>query len=122
MTEPFPRFRQPRQTDKAYLSWLHLLPCVVTGKSGVGVEAAHVRYADEARGKRHTGKAEKPDDGWALPLWWEKHREQHAMNEREFWKMHGKDPIEICLKLRSFYPDEEAARRFINLQVRRYQR
>lgn len=99
--------KRPRKTDDAHLKWLRTLPCVITGMRPV--EAAHVRYADPSYGKRETGKAEKPDDRWAIPLHPDKHREQHSGSEREFWKRHGIDPCRVALALHAISGDDEAA-------------
>jgi hypothetical protein len=45
--------------------------------------------------------AEKPSDKWALPLCNRHHREQHSMNELEFWKSHGIDPFMLAIKMRA---------------------
>lgn len=113
------RQRQPRVKDKQYIAWLHELPCVVTGRVGDGVQAAHVRYADVRYGKRWSGKAEKPDDVWCLPVWHGEHARQHSMNENAYWAGLGKDPLALCRLIREVYPDVEAATKIINSQVRR---
>lgn len=74
--------KRPRIEDGKHLAWIRTLPCVITG--AYGVEAAHIRFADFRFAKRETGKAEKPDDKWGLPLSPEMHREQHNMNENAF--------------------------------------
>lgn len=99
--------KRPRKTDDEHLKWLRTLPCVITGTRFV--EAAHVRYADPVYGKRDTGKAEKPDDRWALPVSPDKHREQHSGSEREFWTRHGIDPCRVALALHAISGDDEAA-------------
>ena len=48
--------RRPREHDDKHLAFIRTLPCVITGKRPV--EAAHVRYADLAYGKRETAQAE----------------------------------------------------------------
>jgi hypothetical protein len=35
-----------------------------------------------------------------VPLCGKHHREQHTMNEMDFWKCHGKDPFMIAILLR----------------------
>ena len=80
-----------------YLSWLHELPCVITGKRPV--EAAHVSFENRLVGAPGRGKGVKVSDRWALPLSPEMHRQQHSMNEREFWRQHGIDPHLICLTI-----------------------
>lgn len=78
------RQREPRRCDDGYLRWLRKKPCCVCGKSPV--DAAHIRFASEAYGKRAVGMAEKPDDKWAVPLCRGCHTLQHSMNEQEFWR------------------------------------
>jgi len=84
--------KQKRIHAKNHLAWIRTLPCLITGTQPV--EAAHIRFADAQYGKRETGMGEKPDDCWTVPLCPEKHREQHSMNEREFWDKHG---INVCI-------------------------
>lgn len=97
--------KRPRKEDGAHLRWLRTLRCVITGRRPV--EAAHVRYADQAYGKRECGKAEKPDDRWALPVCPDKHREQHSGSEIEFWNRHRIDPLRVALALYNVTGDDE---------------
>lgn len=106
-TSPAKGKKRPRQSNDAHLRWIRTLPCVVTGK--FPVEAAHVRYAAPAYGKRETGKAEKPDDRWTVPLSPEMHRQQHSSNERAFWETHGIDPCRVALALYAVSGDDEQA-------------
>ena len=99
--------KRPRDEDKLHLDWIRTLPCVITGERPV--DAAHIRYADRAYGKRETGKSEKPDDRWTLPLCRRKHDEQHTMDERIFWARHGLDPLRIALALHANTGDDEQA-------------
>ena len=99
--------KRPRKPDNAHLEFIRTLPCLITGKRPV--EAAHVRYDDAAYGKRCVGVAEKPDDRWTVPLCPEKHREQHGMNEREFWAKHGIDPLKVAISLYFVTGDSEQA-------------
>lgn len=99
--------KRPRKADDAHLRWLRTLPCVITGTRPV--EAAHIRYADPSYGKRETGKAEKPDDRWALPLSTAKHREQHDMSEAAFWERHNIDPCKVALALYAVSGDDDQA-------------
>ena len=106
MSEPL-RQRKPRLVDEGYLKRIRFLPCCVCGREGPS-EAAHLRMASPAYGKRATGMAEKPDDRFVVPLCGPVlytivgppligcHAEQHAMNEEEFWKSKGKDPFQIA--------------------------
>jgi hypothetical protein len=92
------RQRMPRQRDKAHLAFVALLPCVICWAKPV--EVAHVRLADEARGKRETGKSEKPSDCWVVPLCSYCHRTgphaQHRSNEAEWWSDHRIDVLALC--------------------------
>jgi hypothetical protein len=99
--------KRPRDNDAKHLEWIRRLPCVITGT--FPVDAAHVRYEDRAYGKRETGKGEKPDDKWVVPLSRQKHDEQHSMNERIFWARHGVDPLRIALALYACTGDDEQA-------------
>ena len=94
---PTPSKATARVKSGDYLSWLHELPCVITGQRLV--EAAHVSFENRLLGAPGRGKGAKVSDRWALPLLPEMHRAQHAMNEREFWRQHGIDPHLICLTL-----------------------
>lgn len=80
-----------------YLSWLHLLPCVVTG--AVPVEAAHVSYANLHYGAPGRGKGRKVSDRWALPLSKAEHARQHSMNEAVYWREVGIDPHDLACRL-----------------------
>lgn len=99
--------RRPRVHADDYLRWIRTLPCVLTGTRGV--EAAHIRTAAPEHGKRSVGAGEKPDDRWALPLAPGKHREQHTMNEMDFWLRHAIDPFRLALALWGAQFDDEAA-------------
>lgn len=99
--------KRPREHDKEHLAWLRTLPCVITGERPV--DPAHIRYADPVYGKRESGKGEKPDDRWCVPLARRKHDEQHGMNEKLFWAKHGLDPLRIALALYAHTGDDEQA-------------
>ena len=92
------RQRQPRERDNKHLAYVRSLPCCICG--GIDTEAAHIRTASLAHDKAHTGMQEKPSDKWAVPLCNRHHREQHTMNEMDFWKCYGKDPFLIAMTLR----------------------
>jgi hypothetical protein len=89
------RQRQPRIRDEAHLNFIRSQPCCICGTSPV--EAAHLRVGSIGNGKLPSGMAEKPSDKWTLPLCPRHHREQHSMNEREFWARHGKDPFALAM-------------------------
>lgn len=99
--------KRQRATDRSHLQWIRTLPCVITGERPV--DAAHIRYADPIYGKRETGKGEKPDDRWAVPLCRRKHDEQHSGSERSFWARHGLDPLRIALALHACTGDSDQA-------------
>lgn len=94
--------RHPRQEDQAHLAFVRTQPCCVCKHFGPS-EAAHIRMACSARGKRPTGMQEKPDDKWSTPLCPYHHRigigSQHSMGEADFWIMVGLDPFAIALEL-----------------------
>lgn len=100
--------KRPRRHDDAHLRFIRSLPCIVTGKGPT--EAAHVRFASLAHGKHETGTAEKPDDCWAVPLSPNKHRQQHLMNERNFWRDANIDPLIVAALLFANSGDEMAGR------------
>ena len=96
------RQRQPRERDDKFLAFLRLQPCCVCSRPAPS-EAAHIRMADPLRGKRETGKGEKPSDRYAVPLCGPIigaakgcHREQHSMDEMAFWKMHEINPFVVA--------------------------
>ena len=92
------RQRQPRIKDNKHLDYIRSLPCCICG--GIDTEAAHIRTASLEHGKQHTGMAEKPSDKWVLPLCNRHHREQHSMNEMDFWKCHGINPFILAMTLK----------------------
>lgn len=105
--------RQPRERDNGHLAFIRRLPCVATyvrtGARVYGCDAAHVRFGDPSRGKRHTGMAEKPDDRWTVSLTRAAHEEQHGQNERSWWEGLGIDPITLCERLYAISGDEHSA-------------
>ena len=104
--------RQPREHDAKHLVFLRGLPCLIC-KDPIHTEAAHVRYSDPTVDKRKVGIAEKPDDKWAVPLCGTEHRMQHSMGEREFWEMHGINPLEIAIALYAVSGDHEAGEQIV---------
>lgn len=99
--------KRPREESRVHLEWIRTLPCCITGDRPV--DAAHVRYADPVYGKRETGKGEKPDDKWAVPLLRSLHDEQHSGNEKLFWIRRGLDPLRIALSLYACTGDDDQA-------------
>lgn len=97
--QSFPKAKSKK--DKSYVSWLHNLPCCVTGR--YGVEAAHVSYANPRYASYGRGKGTKVSDLFALPLCPEEHRIQHSMNEVEYWSDVGENPHSLALVLWAIY-------------------
>ncbi|SNZ21670.1 hypothetical protein [Cohaesibacter gelatinilyticus] len=113
--------KRPRKCNKDNLVAIRELPCILTGVWPV--EAAHLRSGCLGLGKRDTGMQEKPDDAYVVPLSPAKHREQHSMNEIEFWKAHGfewRDIVAIAQALYQHRNDLEA-RHVIIQEARRWQ-
>jgi hypothetical protein len=88
--------------NEAHLSRIRKCPCLICGTKN-GVEAAHIRYTDIVYGKRQTGKQEKPDDRWTVPLCGEHHRTgkgaQHNHAEAGWWRRHDINPLIIAALL-----------------------
>lgn len=97
MVEPF--FKQPRQHDEAHLEFIRQQPCCIC-RDNISTEAAHLRVPSINDGKRETGMGERPSDKWVLPLCGRHHREQHSMNEMEFWASYGIDPFALAMQYR----------------------
>lgn len=90
------RQRTPRVECPAFLAFVRRRPCR-TCPAPAPSEAAHIRIACLDRGKEYTGRQQKPDDRWAVPLCHLCHRNgpqaQHRGSEREFWRLRGIDPF-----------------------------
>ncbi len=94
-----PRQRMPRVKDNKHLDYIRSLPCCICGEDTT-VEAAHIRTGSLEHEKPITGRAEKPSDKWTVPLCGKHHREQHGMNEMDFWKCHGLNPFVLAMTLK----------------------
>jgi hypothetical protein len=96
------RQRHPRMVDGGFLAWLRKRRCAFCGKHPP-TQAAHIRMAHLEIGKRETGKQEKPDDKWALPLCQWCHLDgpesQHKIGEEKFWGLAEINPFELAQKL-----------------------
>ena len=101
-------FRRARLRDDKHLAFIRTLPCCACLNDGPS-EAAHIRSGCLAIDKRETGMGEKPDDKWTLPLCWQCHREQHSMNERDFWEEQKVNPFTLAQQLYTVSGDKEAA-------------
>lgn len=109
-----PTFRRPRDKDKQHLLFVSTLPCIHTGSEDVQV--CHLRTPCLALGKRYTGKAEKPDDRFVLPMTPELHAKQHSMNEIRFWEAMSwtwQDVVQLALDIYENTGDEEACKSLI---------
>ena len=94
----------------SYLSFLHSLPCVVTGTRD-RIEAAHISFANPKLGHYGRGKGTKAPDRWAIPVCADEHRRSHSMNEAEYWRSAGINPHLIALVIFGLWSDlgDEAA-------------
>lgn len=102
------RHKRPRQEMRDHLKFIRSLPCLICGTRR-NVQAAHIRSASPAYGKRSTGAGEKPDDKFTLPLCAHHHQSQHCLSEMYFWKSHHIDPFAVALALYGASGDDEAA-------------
>lgn len=100
--EPIPKAKPAKKPE--YLSWLHTLPCCISGR--MGVQAAHVSFANPYWGCYGRAKGTKVPDLFALPLSPQLHELQHSGKlgaEEAFWAHHGIDPHELCVTLWALY-------------------
>lgn len=97
----FPKRKAAKSKD--YLSFLHSLPCVVTGATTV--QAAHVSFAAPRYGHYGRGRGTKAPDRFALPLSPEEHARQHSMNEAAYWASVGINPHILALTLWGLFTD-----------------
>ncbi len=104
--------RKPRDKDAAHLAWVATLPSLVPGTGRV--DPAHIRYADPRYAKRSTGKGEKPDDKWVVPLCRTEHDRQHSMREQAYWQSIGIDPCHVALLLWANSGDDEEGEHIIS--------
>lgn len=101
--QPVPKKRPSKRSG--YLTWLHELPCCVTGRTGV--QAAHVSFSNTWHGHYGRGRGTKAPDRFALPLCEAEHRKQHSMNEAAYWEQVGIDPHELANTLFGIWSDYE---------------
>lgn len=108
VNEPL-RQREPRVECPAFLAFVRTKPCRSCGHPAPS-QAAHIRMASIACGKRDTGKGEKPSDRWAVPLCAECHLDgpeaQHKVGEQRFWYRVGTDPCSIAAALYAEFEQE----------------
>ena len=96
--------RRPRIEDAAWLVEVRKMPCLVCQRPGPS-DPAHIRAAAPQYGKRYTGKGEKPDDKWVLPLCRNHHDAQHRESELGWWAGMGvPDPFAVAMALYASRP------------------
>ncbi len=93
------RQRQPRERDEKHLAFIRQQECCLP-YCHREAEPAHLRMDNLSIGKELTGKGEKPDDKYTVPLCPYHHRIgidcQHNSNEREWWERTGLNPWAIA--------------------------
>jgi hypothetical protein len=104
-----------RDRHEQHLAWIRSLHCCVC-QDNTSVEPAHLRAADPRFAKPPTPMAQKPSDIWVTPLCSVCHRRQHAMGERHFWKLVGRDPWIIAAALWINTGDVNAAEELLRAQ------
>jgi len=100
-TYMFPKAKPAK--SKGYLSFIHDLPSVISGRSPV--EAAHLSSANTYWMHYGRGKGTKAADRWVLPLTQDEHSAQHRFpgGEMAFWEAHGINPHELATILWGAY-------------------
>lgn len=100
-TFSFPKAKASK--SKGYLSFIHELPSVLSGRSPV--EAAHLSTANTFWMHYGRGKGTKAADRWCLPLTREEHASQHSFpgGEMAFWHYHQLNPHELATILWGAY-------------------
>lgn len=99
--DPTPKAKAAK--SKGYLSFVHCLPCVITGQ--YGIEAAHLSMAAPRYGHYGRGKGRKASDRWVLPLSPAAHARQHQIGEDLFWRNAGIDPHILALTIFGLWSD-----------------
>lgn len=113
------RFRQPRIEDKPHLQFIGALRCCICQRPGV--DACHIRFSDARVAKVNPGVSAKPDDAWTVPMCRTHHDEQHSMNEQEFWRGHGIDPIFLAMALARVSGDHEAGEQIVACATHKFE-
>lgn len=117
--QPRAHVKEAAGTDAAYLAQVRQLPCLKCGDQPCG-EAAHVRFASAAFGKR-SGMGKKPSDSDAVPLCPACHRldrdAQHNRNERDFWNAVGLNPLLVAQRLYAARGDLVAMENIIRIAI-----
>lgn len=103
--------------EPRHLAFIRSLPSVISGQ--MGCDACHLRMGDPRYRKPTTGKSQKPDDAFTLPMTRDEHEMQHGMSERAFWLMQGvDDPCGLAFQLYQITGDVDAAERLIRAHLR----
>jgi hypothetical protein len=105
--------RRPPVKDDAHRKFIGGLPCIVC-RNNIESQAAHISYSDPKWGKPGKGMASKASDFYCVPLCGRHHDAQHAMNERDWWKLSGIDPIPIAMALYLNSGNQQAGEEIIN--------
>lgn len=98
---PVPKAKPKK--SKGYMSFVHRLPCVITGRHEV--QAAHLSMAASQYGHYGRAKQRKASDRWVLPLCAEEHDRQHRIGEAQFWACAGIDPHVLALTLHGLWTE-----------------
>ena len=97
--------RRGRTIDRAYIAWIHTLPCIVPECPALTVEADHV-------GPRAFSM--RSHDCEALPVCTHHHRlgsdSREALRSR-FWGHHGLDRMELIRRYQELYDRAHPGRR-----------
>jgi hypothetical protein len=110
------RQKQPRVEFPEYLAWIRKQGCACGCRSAPPSDAAHIRSGSMIHGKRATGMAEKPSDGWVLPLRHDHHMAQHDFgSELEWWSAHGINPFDLAMLYRVEYLAEAGPEKLLSL-------
>ena len=109
--------KQKAKKSAPYLNYIRQLPCCVTGV--MGVEAAHVSYASPWHCAYGRGRGTKVADRWAVPLSSYEHRQQHGMNEHDYWASKQICPHELALTIHGIWTelDEYQAIQFASARI-----
>lgn len=99
--DPTPKAKAKKSKD--YLSFIHLLPCVLTGQREV--QAAHLSMAAPRYGHYGRGRGTKVSDRWCLPLSPAQHARSHHIGEDLFWRNAGIDPHILALTIHGLWTD-----------------
>lgn len=111
------RQRRPRVEKPDHLQFIRELSCCICG--ALNPDPAHIRMAAPHLGKRDSGKGEKPDDSWVVPLCREHHDIQHSMSEKSFWSNYRINPFLLALALWHATGDVEIAESILHLNRER---